>query len=250
MINELVRIHHGKYLDDLSFWLSRTKGKNPVLELGCGHGRVSLPLMKDARKVVGVDLDLESLIYLSAASQNDGLSKPNLVLANMINLPLDTKFGAVIIPCNTYSIFNNEERIRLLSRIVQLLQTSGTFLVSVPNPLVIQEYHRELTMDKGKLSSEVEGIFSHPSTGNPVQVSSYLSPLADALSWEWIYDQLHSDGTVERHRQTAIHQLSSLKEYQNEIEEAGFRNNNFLGDFDGSLYQDDSPYLIMICSKS
>ncbi len=250
VINELVRIHHEKYQDDISFWLSMTKGRNPVLELGCGHGRVTLPFWKAGRLIVGVEVDLESLRYLFTASQNDGLSNPRLILADMLNLPLKTKFGAVIIPCNTYSIFTGAERILLLNRIIQLLGSSGIFLVSVPNPLMIQEYHRELSADGGELTSDAEGIFSHPSTGNPVQVSSYLSPLADALSWEWIYDQLHPDGKVERHRQTAIHQLSSLEQYQNEIDEAGFQNNHFLGDFDGSPYQDDSPYLIMVCSKS
>lgn len=250
VINELVRIHHEKYLDDISFWLSMTRGRNPVLELGCGHGRVTLPLWKEERQVVGVDLILESLHYLLTASRNDGLSDPKLVLADMLCLPLKTQFGAVIIPCNTYSIFIAEERVLLLNRIIQLLKSSGIFLVSVPNPIAIQEYHQKISVDGGGLTSDVERIFPHPSTGNPVQVSSVLSPLADALSWDWIYDQLHPDGRVERHRQTAVHQLSSLEQYQNELEETGFHNNHFLGDFDGSPYQDDSPYLIMVCSLS
>ena len=250
VINELVRIHHEKYLDDISFWLSMTKGRNPVLELGCGHGRVTLPLWKEGRQVVGVDLVLESLHYLLTASLTDKSQHPKLVLADMLSLPLKTKFGAVIIPCNTYSIFSREQRILLLNEINQLLTSTGIFLVSVPNPIVIQEYHRELSADRGELTSDVEGIFPHPSTGNPVQVSSVLSPLADALSWEWIYDQLHPDGRVERHRQTAVHQLSSLEQYQKEIEATGFQSNHFLGDFDGSPYQDDSPYLIMVCSLS
>jgi SAM-dependent methyltransferase len=250
VINELVRIHHEKYLDDISFWLSMTKGRNPVLELGCGHGRVTLPLWKEGSQIVGVDLVMESLHYLLTASLNDKSPHPKLVLADMLSLPLKTKFGAVIIPCNTYSVFSREQRILLLNGINQLLTSTGIFLVSVPNPIVIQEYHRELSADRGELTSDVEGIFPHPSTGNPVQVSSVLSPLADALSWEWIYDQLHPDGRVERHRQTAVHQLSSLEQYQKEIEGTGFQSNHFLGDFDGSPYQDDSPYLIMVCSLS
>jgi len=250
VINELVRVHHEKYLDDIGFWLSMTKGRNPVLELGCGHGRVTLPLWKEERQVVGIDVVLESLHYLLTASRNEGLSNPKLVLADMFSLPLKIKFDAVIIPCNTYSIFTGEERILLLNRIIQLLKSSGIFLVSVPNPILIQEYHRELSADGGEIISDEEGTFPHPSTGNPVQVSSVLSPLADALSWEWIYDQLHPDGRVERNRQTVVHQLSSLEQYQIEIEGTGFQNNHFLGDFDGSPYKDDSPYLIMVCSLS
>jgi SAM-dependent methyltransferase len=250
VINELVRIHHEKYLDDIKFWHSMTKFKVPVLELGCGQGRVMLPLWKDGVKIFGVDLDFDSLQYLSTASKEEGLSDPKLVQADMLYLPVMSKFGSVIIPCNTYSTLDAEERKLILSRIFQLLIPSGTFLASVPNPVLIQAYYQELSVDGGEIEPDVEETFPHPITGNPVQVSSHLYPLDGALSWEWIYDHLHPDGKVERHRQTAIHTISSFEQYKIELEDAGFQNNQYLGDFEGNLYGEDSPYLIMICSKS
>ena len=250
MINDLVRIHHENYLADIHFWHSITRGKDPVLELGCGHGRVTLPLCRAARQVVGVDLDLESLHYLLTASQPGAISKPGLLQADMLSLPFSTRFEAVIIPCNTYSIFNADQRILLLKKIVQILRPAGIFSFSIPNPYLIREYHQELSEVNGETEPDIELTFTHPTSGNPVQVSSHLSPLAGALSWEWIYDHLYPDGRVERHMQAAIHQLSSLDQYRIEIESAGFRNNSFLGDFDGSPYQHDSPYLIMVCSIS
>ncbi len=69
VINDLVRIHHETYLADIPFWHSVTRDKDSVLELGCGHGRVTLPLCEVGTTVFGLDLDFESLQYLSNQSK-------------------------------------------------------------------------------------------------------------------------------------------------------------------------------------
>ena len=250
MLNELIRVHHEKYQDDIDFWLSRTSNRDPVLELGCGHGRVTIPLSLSGRQTVGVDLDLVSLHYLATAFRKANPLNPALVQADMLRLPLKIKFGAVIIPCNTYSLLKADQRITIVKRIFQLLKPSGVFIVSVPNPLLIREYHQELSSGENEQILDDEGRISHPISGNPIQISSQLTAVEGALSWEWIYDHLHPDGNVERYRKSAVHQLSSLEQYQKEIECAGLIILECLGDFNGSPIQNDSPYLIMICSKN
>ena len=69
MKEDLVRIHHEGYLEDIPFWKTWTTGKDPILEVGCGHGRVTLPLLESGRTVVGVDLDQDAVLYLSGALQ-------------------------------------------------------------------------------------------------------------------------------------------------------------------------------------
>jgi SAM-dependent methyltransferase len=250
VINDLVRIHHAFYQDDLDFWISRLEGRNPVLELGCGHGRVTIPLLIAGCDVIGLDLDQESLLYARKASRHKQLSDNNFIQADMLRLPLKGKFGAVIIPCNTYSLFKEAERTRLLGDIHRLLVPEGIFLASVPNPRLISKLHQELSPPESPISEDLETDFLHPQTGNPVQVSSLLSPGPGYLSWEWIYDHLLPDGITERFKQSARHQLSSPDQYREELLEAGFRHNTFLGDFDGTSFQPNSPYLIMICERS
>jgi SAM-dependent methyltransferase len=250
VLNELIRIHHEKYQEDINFWLYRTKDMGPVLELGCGHGRVTIPFLSSGRQIVGIDLDFEPLEYLVIASNEVVQLKPLLVQADMLCLPLNGMFGSVIIPCNTYSVFTTAERSILLVSIFQLLKSPGKFILSVPNPLLIQEYHHDLSREMSEQILDEEDIFPHPITGDPVQVRSHLNAGSDALCWEWVYDHLHPDGTVERYQKTAVHQLSSLEQYKKEILGTGFDISEYLGDFDGNPYEDDSPYLIMICSKN
>jgi SAM-dependent methyltransferase len=250
VINELVKAHHAEYREDLPYWISRTSGRDPVLELGCGHGRVTLPLRTEGRKVFGLELAIEPLSDLINTSRITGAGDLFLVLADMLKMPLEGEFGAVIIPCNTYSIFNQHERNQLLRQIFRVLSPGGIFISSVPNPSTLQRFHRQLTVDESEEETYQESVFFHPKTGNPVQVSSRLSPEVNSIRWEWIYDYLLPDGTLERFIRGTEHQLSSVDHYQSEFLQTGFSNLNFLGDFEGSGYQDDSEYLIMECTRS
>jgi SAM-dependent methyltransferase len=250
MINDLVRFHHEVYSDDLAFWISRTEGRDPVLELGAGHGRVTLPLRQAGRQVFGLDYKEESLRYTKGAAQESDLKSIDLVLADMRKLPLRADFGAVILPCNTYSIFTKAEREWLLSSIFTRLHQDGIFIASMPNPVAIHDLYQELLQEGSEIGPDLETNFIHPETNHPVQVSSLCKAGKNLLSWEWIYDHLLPDGTQERSIYKTEHHLGSLEEYQFEISHAGFMQTEFLGDFSGNPYLEDSDYLIIECLKS
>ena len=43
--------------DDLPFWLAQAaRYGDPILELGCGTGRVSIPLAQAGHQVTGIDM--------------------------------------------------------------------------------------------------------------------------------------------------------------------------------------------------
>ena len=71
MCGSLVRVHQAGYTDDLSFWESSTNGNDPVLELGCGHGRITIPLVRAGRKIVGLDLNLACIQYLQSEIEKE-----------------------------------------------------------------------------------------------------------------------------------------------------------------------------------
>ena len=56
MLARLYHAHHSRNLEDLPFWqeLARQQG-SPILELGCGSGRVLLPLARAGYNVVGLE---------------------------------------------------------------------------------------------------------------------------------------------------------------------------------------------------
>jgi SAM-dependent methyltransferase len=245
MSNKLAGFHQAHFQEDIDFWLRVTRNKVPLLELGCGQGRVSIPLLQQDRILFGLDQDLRALRYiqeeLSGMSPNQGY----FIQADMLKIPLKAKFGVVIIPCNTYSTFPEKERLTLIDNIIPILRRGGELILSVPNPERIQQLWSNLKKEALETEPEIEEIISHPLTGNPIQVSSRLQFNEDSLGWEWYYDHLLPDGQVERSVFYTEHRLTQASQYRKELLEAGFEEILLWGDFSGAGFQTDSPYLII-----
>lgn len=252
MRGSLVQVHHADYKDDLPFWESSTNGIDPVLELGCGHGRLTIPLARAGRKIVGLDLDWTCIHYLQSEIKEetqDLQKRVTIIQADMLQYQDDQIFGSIIIPCNTYSLFSAEERRHMLGNAAQMLNQRGMFIASVPNPTWIKALHENLPGDEKDAESDLETIIQHPENKQPVQVSSRLVSTSVGVRWDWLYDQLSPDGRVERFVKSAEHHLASLEMYQREFQEAGFKVIDQLGDFDGAAYDNEAPYLILAAKK-
>jgi len=252
MCDTLVQVHHADYTDDLPFWESSTDGNDPVLELGCGHGRLTIPLARAGRKIVGLDLNLTCIQYLQSEIEKetqDLQKRITIIQADMLQYQGEQIFGSIIIPCNTYSIFSAEERRHLLGNAAQMLNQGGMFVASVPNPHWIKTLYENLPGDEKDAETDLETIIQHPENNQPVQVSSRLVSTSGGIRWDWLYDQMFPDGRVERFVISTEHHLASLETYQSEFQAAGFKVIDQLGDFDGAAYENESPYLILVTRK-
>ncbi len=252
MISDLVRIHHAEYQDDIPFWINQTDGLTPLLEVGCGHGRVTLPLVEAGRTMVGLDRDLSSLNYLRNALElleHEVQQRVKLVNADILTFTPGVLFGGVIIPCNTYSTFNGKDRTRLLSILHSCLKEGGLLIISLPNPQQTEKIFNELSGADSHENPEMETMITHPETGFPVQVSSRVRCTSESLLWDWVYDHLHPNGRVEREVVTVEHFPVSREEIIAELERENFRDLQFQGDYYGEQFSDSSPYLILICRK-
>lgn len=248
MVSELVRIHHAAYTDDIPFWIKETDGLDPILEVGCGHGRLTLPLLEAGHDLVGVDQDPGPIAYLRGVIRelsDEKRQRVNLVNCDILTFHPQVSFAGVIIPCNTYSTFNPKNRLRLLAKAKSWLRTGGLLAVSLPNPRQTLEALGELSGTGPFESPELETVITHPQTGFPVQVSSRLRAGQESLLWDWIYDHLYPNGQVERGVVTVEHFLASGEEILAEVEQVGFRDLNCRGDYAGAEYSESSPYLIV-----
>ena len=252
---DLVQIHHADYQEDIPFWISLVSDRDPVLEVGCGHGRVTLPLVESGCRVVGVDLDPNALAYLRE-SLNDPSAQARgriiLTEADILDYRSEESFGAVIVPCNTISTFPPARRIALIQKAHALLREGGLFAASMPNPVLMFAQLAELEGESEPGDPEWESSFTLPGSGFPVEVSSRISPVVGdptALRWEWIYDQLSPDGGVKREIVSTVHFPAAPDSYVDEMSAAGLRSIVRLGDYDSSEYREDSPYLIVIGEK-
>ncbi|MCU0485520.1 MAG: class I SAM-dependent methyltransferase [Anaerolineales bacterium] len=238
MFPPIYHAHHGQYVEDLPFWQHLVaQAPGAILELGCGTGRVLLPLQAAGYAITGLDNDLEMLRYLM---QRIPAGQPRRIfLADMAQVHLAQQFQWILMPCNTLSTLSVEERPQVFSCVRRLLNEGGVFAASLPSPLALRQM-------PARGEEEVEEFLEHPDTGGVLQVSSAWKRTKQAFEVTWHYDHLRPDGMVERLSVRVRHSLDSLEVYQAELRQAGLELVQVYGDFDRSAYTAESPSLIFL----
>ena len=128
--------------DDVAFYAdlcARHGGR--VLELGCGSGRILLPLLQRGIDAVGVDASAGMLAELRRKAAALGLRAP-VALMDVTRLALRGGFGVVLCPYSlvTY-VTEDADLARLLAAVRRLLAPGGVFVVDafVPKAVVAQQ---------------------------------------------------------------------------------------------------------------
>ncbi len=114
----------GGYAADLSLWeeLAERCG-GPVLELGCGTGRVALHLARRGYRVIGVDRDHELILELAVRA---GELPVEPICADALDLELDQAAALVLAPMQFLQLLQGpESRLRCLERIAAALRPGG-----------------------------------------------------------------------------------------------------------------------------
>jgi SAM-dependent methyltransferase len=242
MLPQLYHAHHNRYLEDLPFWLDlAVQAGSPVLELGCGTGRVLIPLAQAGCNTIGMDHDLSMLKFFHSNIRLLKLNIPLLVAADICRFNLSIKFQLIILPCNTYSTLRTRDRIACLRCVHKHLREGGIFAVCMPNPNMLIRLPIQS-------EAELEDAFIHPHTGNPVQVSSSWRRKKHTFHLTWIYDQLLPDGTVDRQVVNILQYIMPINIYLRELKQEGMRVRELYGDFDRSPFTEASPQLIILIS--
>jgi SAM-dependent methyltransferase len=239
----LYHAHHSRHMEDLPLWqhLAEMQG-GPVLELGCGTGRVLVPLARTGFSVYGLDREAGMLAVLRERLPAGLVRAVRVFQADLTAFCLAKQFPLILVPCNTWSTLPKENRQVSLECIVRTLQPGGRFVASLPNPALLRRLPRIA-------EPEVEDDFPHPVSGNPVQVSTGWERTGREFRLHWHYDHLLPDGQVQRLSVQVRHDLAPFEAHLAELEAAGLEIETGYGDYDRSPYQPDSPYLILAARK-
>ena len=120
----------GAYAADLPLWeeLAERRG-GPVLELGCGTGRVALHLARRGHEVVGLDSDPELLAVLD---ERAGELPVSTVEADARAFELDAPASLVLAPTHLLQLLDGpEERAESLRCIAAALRPGGLLAASI-----------------------------------------------------------------------------------------------------------------------
>jgi SAM-dependent methyltransferase len=238
MFPALYQLHHSKYREDLPFWLELASQANGlILELGCGTGRVLVPLAQAGYHILGLDNDFAMLHFTAGRLPLELKTQIGLFQADMGRFHLSSRMGAIFLPCNTLSTLEQPALQELFSCVSAHLREGGIFAASLPNP----EFLASLPPFG---EAEIEDYFPHPGDGEPVQVSSSWQRLGSQFTVTWSYDHLLPDGRVKRHQVIVRHLLHPLDFYYDSLRAAGFKTVHRYGDFTKRALQKTSPTFI------
>jgi SAM-dependent methyltransferase len=137
---------HTPLTADIPFVCDRlAKHGGPLLELGCGTGRLLFPLAEAGLHVTGVD---SSPQMLAIARQRLNKQPPDirhlitLLEEDILNLSgdeINTRFVSALLSYNTILHFREPEIARILRGVATLLHPAGRLLIDTANPFAFTE---------------------------------------------------------------------------------------------------------------
>ncbi len=231
--------------EDIPFYIDEARSAGgSVLELGCGTGRVAIPIAQAGIEIVGLDSSPAMLeVARRKAEKPPGARSVRLVEADMRDFSLDEVFDLVIIPFRGFlSLLSVEDQVRTLASVRKHLTPGGklAFNIFVPDlNMLVQEgdvaYHlRDVTdSDTGRRLV----VWHQSAYDNHNQI----------ISARIIVDDLEADGVVGRrfYRDFQL-RYSHRWEIRHLLEVCGFEIVDLFGDFELSPFDETSTEMVWV----
>jgi SAM-dependent methyltransferase len=238
---------------DVGFFVDAAiESGSPVLEIGCGTGRVLLPTARAGISITGLDLSEHMLdvcrTALKAESQ-EVQGRVDLVQGDMRGFDLGKKFTLVTTPFRPFQhLLTPHDQINCLECIQRHLEPGGRFILDIFNPSLTSITADNLGQEVG---AEPEFITPEGIRVRRFNKTNQRDHLKQILDVELIYYLTHPDGRQER----IVHafQMRYLFRYEAEhlLARCGFEVLDVFADYEknplGSTYPGE---LIFIARKS
>jgi len=223
---------------DIDFYLEMARqSKGTVLELGCGTGRILLPIARSGIKIAGIDSSDKMLsICREKLSQEPENIKRSVKLfnADMRSFELSQKFDLAIIPFRAFQhLLTVDDQIACLKCVHKHLKKSGKIILDLFNPSL-----ERLVDDKylGEVDEEPE--FSMPDRRKVIRCNKYLGRDLEnqILDIQFIFYISHPDGRSERLTENAQMRYLFRFEAEHLLARCGFKLDVAYGDLNKTLF--------------
>ena len=205
-----------------------------ILDMGCGTGRLAVALAERGHRVIGAD---PADGMLRVARTRPGTEHVRWIQSTAAELSLDERFDLIIMTGNVFQVFLEDDEVRAtLRNLRRHLAPSGRLAFGTRNPLV--EDWRTWIPDLTRERIEAPGI-------GPVDIHHDIAAAErDRVSFETHFRFSADDIVVT----TTTLRCMSRDELAAFLNEAGFSDVTWYGDWDRSPITPQSPEIIVIAT--
>jgi SAM-dependent methyltransferase len=234
-------------LDDLPFYSSLAADHgDPILDIGCGTGRVTLHLAAEGYRVHGLD---HARAMLERAERKlrgraDLRDFATFFHGDALTFDFAERYKLILLPYNAFMHFHTAQAQRqLLTRLAACLAPDGLIVFDLPNAAQMLSAH-----DDGALT--LERTFLEPESGNLVmqQSVSAFDRAEQVQHITWIYDEIGADGALRRTVAPLTLRYVFPAELDLLLELCGLARLERMGDYEGAPFDENSPNLIVLAT--
>jgi SAM-dependent methyltransferase len=243
-------LEFGEYTDDLPLYRAfAARAAGPALELGCGTGRVLIPLAEDGCAVTGVDLSPALLALARDAAARAGVAaRVTLVRDDIRSLAAlgHQCFALAFSAINSlFHLETQADQLAALSAVARRLCPEGVFIADLfpPHPELLLEYDGRVVH---------AGTFRDPQSSERIDKfsTSTLDAAEQRIETTFFYDRVRADGVVERTAAPFVLRYTGRFELQLLLERAGFAEVTFYGSYNLEPFTAVSERMIAIATRA
>ena len=229
---------------DVPFWRRLAASVDgPILELGCGTGRVTFPLARDGAHIVGIDRSAEMLARAAARKRRARRTLDvQLVRGDIRHLPFpDRSFPLVMAPYGILqSLLRERDLAETLSAVARVLKRDGVFGLELVADLPSWEEYKKRVSLRGRRAGGAH-------------VSLRESVRQDRAKRLTIFEQEFLErkgGKKSRRTFTLTFRTLSVAQMVRRLEKAGFTVSALLGDYQGGPWDPRADVWIILARKA
>jgi SAM-dependent methyltransferase len=221
---------------------------DPVLELGCGTGRVTLAIAGQGMRITGLDLSarmIDRAAEKRSAISREARERVHLVQGDMTKFDLGEKYRLVIIPFRPFQhLVEVRQQLDCLACVKKHLAPGGRLIVDFfqtdPRRMHDPEFLKERLVSEYGMSDGRRIALTERA------VAFHRAEQCNDV--EMIYSVTHPDGRKERLVLAWTLRYFFRYEVEHLLARGAFRVDALYGDFDRSPLNDGSPEMIFVAS--
>jgi ubiquinone/menaquinone biosynthesis C-methylase UbiE len=228
---------------DVAFWRHlAAEHRGSVLELGCGTGRIAVPILKSGATVVGLDRSDAMLARARRRARRAGVARrARFIRGDIRDIPLRSScFDLVMAPYGILQSLTRERDLQLtLQSVARVLRRGGLFGIDlVPDLPRWHEYKRKLSLHGRRSATTLLTLIE--------------SVRQDRRRRLTIFDQEYIErrGRSRRvHRFALTFRTLSVPQMVSRLEAAGFSIRAVLGDYQGRPWDDRADVWVILAGR-